>query len=143
MDNGLTSRGLTGRVLIDGAAVGTVLKLSAPICFWGGVDPATGRIADPHHPQFGENIAGRILAIPAIIGSSSSSQFLLELMRNGAAPAAILLGEEDAIAVTGAVVGREMGYGNVPMIRCDLEALRNGARVWILAGGIVQQMDQV
>ena len=76
-------------ILVDGApGSGPALLLDAPISFWGGVDPKSGRIADVRHPQHGENIAGTVLFLPGTIGSSSASAVLLELVRGGHAPAA-------------------------------------------------------
>ena len=84
--------------------------LTAPISFWGGVDPKTGRIADVRHPQRGETIAGRVLFLPGTIGSSSASAVLLELVHDGHAPAALVLHEPDAILLLGLIVAREMGW---------------------------------
>ncbi len=104
--------------LIEGeAGRADLLKLSAPISFWGGVDPATGTIIDVRHPQHGECVAGRLLALPGAIGSSSSSSVLLELTRVGKAPAAILMVEPDAILMLGLVVAREMGWTGPPAAR--------------------------
>ena len=89
-------------VLVDGTAKGDILKLSAPISFWGGIDPMAGKIANPQHPDHGALVTGKVLAIPRIIGSSSSSQLLLELLYRQTAPAAILLGAFDAIIGTAA-----------------------------------------
>jgi predicted aconitase with swiveling domain len=116
-----------GEVLIAEAtdAGGQALVLTAPISFWGGVDPKTGRIADPRHPQVGENIAGRVLFLPGTIGSSSASAVLLELVRAGLAPAAIILHEPDAILLLGLIVAREMGWPHPPAIRLD--RARHGA----------------
>ena len=58
----------------------TALALTAPISFWGGVDPKTGVIADARHPEFGQSIAGRVLLVPATVGSSSAAAILLELV---------------------------------------------------------------
>ena len=129
---------IAGVPLIAGEARGEVLRLSAPACFWGGLDAATGRLSDPRHPQYGESIADRIVAIPAIVGSSASSQFLLEAMHLGNAPRAILLGEPEIILATAVLVGRELGYHDFPIIHCDIEALRTGDRVVIDTDGQVQ-----
>lgn len=100
-----------GKVLVAGeAGSGLALVLSAPISFWGGVDPRTGTIVDVRHPDHGENIAGRVLFLPGTIGSSSASAVLLELVRNGHAPAALALHEPDAILLLGLIVAREMGW---------------------------------
>ena len=101
--------------LIPGpAANGPVLALTAPISFWGGVDPKTSVIADVRHPQHGTPISGTILYLPGTIGSSSASAVLLELIHRGIAPAAIILKEPDAILLLGVLVAREMGWATPP-----------------------------
>lgn len=105
-----------GEVLIPGSANAGLLRLGKPISFWGGVDPFTGRITDPRHPNHGELIGGRVLVLPGTIGSSSSSAVMLELMAGGHAPAALILAEPDAILVLGVIVAREMGYGSIPAL---------------------------
>ena len=50
-------------LLPGGPANGRCLALTAPISFWGGVDPATGTIIDARHPQHGRNVAGTILIL--------------------------------------------------------------------------------
>jgi predicted aconitase with swiveling domain len=98
-------------VLVPGpAAAGEALVLAAPISFWGGVDPKSGRIADVRHPDLDRVIAGRVLFLPGTIGSSSASAVLLELVHAGFAPAAIVLHEPDAILLLGLIVAREMGW---------------------------------
>ncbi|ANT49823.1 aconitase X swivel domain-containing protein [Mesorhizobium amorphae] len=98
-------------ILVPGrAGEGEALVLTAPISFWGGVDPKTGRIADVRHPQHGQNLERRVLFLPGTIGSSSASAVLLELVHNGHAPAALVLHEPDAILLLGLIVAREMGW---------------------------------
>ncbi len=109
---------LTAEILIPGEdATGRCLALTAPISFWGGVDPRSGAIIDARHPQRGENIAGTVLALPGTIGSSSASAVLLELVHAGKAPAALLMDEPDAILLLGLVVAREMGWPTPPAFR--------------------------
>lgn len=98
---------------------GPVLALTAPLSFWGGVDPATGRIIQVRHPQCGASISGTVLALPGTIGSSSSSAVLLELIRLGKAPAALLLNAPDAILLIGCIVGGEMGWKAPPAFRLE------------------------
>jgi predicted aconitase with swiveling domain len=127
-----------GEVLVDGSAEGPLLRLAEPLSFWGGVDPMTGRIIDPRHPQHGEILAGCVLAL-ATRGSSSSSSVLLELLARGCAPAAILLAERDALLALGVIVAREMGYGAIPVLElgaCGIAALPEG-RLRIEPGGRV------
>jgi predicted aconitase with swiveling domain len=112
-----------GRVLVAGSARGPLLRLRAPISFWGGVDPVSGRVADPRHPDHGVCIAGTVLAVPATVGSSSSSAVMLELLREGTAPAAVLTARADAILALGVVVAGELGQRTIPMLELPAERL--------------------
>ena len=107
-------------ILVPGkAGEGEALALTAPISFWGGVDPKTGRIADVRHPQHGEVISGRVLFLPGTIGSSSASAVLMELVHSGRAPAALVLHEPDAILLLGLIVAREMGWETPMAVRLE------------------------
>lgn len=103
-------------VLLAGSARGELLRLDRPISFWGGVEPATGRIIDPRHPQHDFSVAGRILAMERVVGSSSGSSVMMELLAVGKAPAGLITTEPDAILSLGVIVGREMGYGSIPVL---------------------------
>lgn len=127
-------------VLVAGqSGAGEALVLEAPISFWGGVNPKTGAIVLESHPQKGEVIAGRVLAIPALIGSSSGSYVLMELVRAGLAPAALVMSEPDAILLLGLICAREMGWAIPTAVR--LPAAEQGAladRRWqVSATGVV------
>lgn len=111
---------LQGEVLLPGRSItADALVLTAPISFWGGVDPRTGAIADARHPEFAEEISSRVLMIPATVGSSSAAAILLELVHAGIAPAAIVLHEPDAILLLGLIVAREMGMTIPIAVRLD------------------------
>lgn len=132
---------LRGRVLVAGRAAGPLLRLAAPISFWGGVDPESGRVSDPRHPDHGAALAGRVVALPGTVGSSSSSAVMLELLLLGRAPAALLLAEADAILALGVVVAAEMGYAAIPVLRVapsDLGALPAGVTARISRDGRIR-----
>ncbi|MDH5804017.1 MAG: DUF126 domain-containing protein [Gemmatimonadota bacterium] len=101
--------------LFPGACTADSFVVRAPLSFWGGVDPTTGKIVDPRHPDFGRRVTDKILLIPDTVGSSSSSAILLELLRNSVAPAGIILGGVDAILVLGNLVAQELGVATIPM----------------------------
>jgi predicted aconitase with swiveling domain len=126
---------MAGRVLYPGTAQGPLLELSAPLSFWGGIDPGSGVVIMAHHPDRGRSVAGKVLALAEPIGSSSSSYVMLELIRNRAAPAALLLGEPDAILVVGCLVARELGYAAPPVLQLARDAFPlPPARAAIIAG---------
>ena len=113
---------------------GRALVLAEPLSLWGGLDPATGTIVDARHPQRGERVTGRVLVMPAVRGSSSSSSVLAEAARAGTAPAGIVLGERDLILAVGSAVARELYGVLVPVVVWPPEriaALRTGDPVTV------------
>lgn len=108
-------------ILLPGPAVtAPALVLTAPISFWGGVNPKTAEVAEPRHPEFGQCLAGRAVFIPGTIGSSSAAAILLELVHAGRAPSAVVLHEPDAILLLGLIVAREMGLATPIAVRLDV-----------------------
>ena len=122
--------------LIDGTAEGTVLRLDAPISFWGGVDPQTSKICLAGHPQQGQPIAGTILVIERLIGSSSSSAVMLELLYRGIGPAALVLGGRDAILPIGSLVAGQMGWTPCPVFLLENPPFQTGDRLRMNDGTI-------
>lgn len=125
-------RGVRGTVLAPGEVEGTALVLQAPLSLWGGMDPATGELIEERHPQHGAQLAGRVLVMPAVRGSSSASSVLAEAARAGTAPAAILLGEVDLILAVGAAVADELYGIRIPVVQLtagELGRIADGARV--------------
>lgn len=131
---------LQGEILLDGPPVrAEAMALTAPISFWGGVNPRTGEIADARHPEYGQRIAERAVLIPATVGSSSAAAVLLELVYARLAPAAIVLHEPDAILLLGLIVAREMGFATPMAVRLDAQHYRalHGRQVEISADGSI------
>jgi uncharacterized protein len=102
--------------LVPGAAAGAPLLLAEPLSFWGGLDPATGRVIDRWHPDHGRCLTGHVLMMERGRGSSSGSSVLAEAIRRGTAPAAILLASRDAIVTTGALVATELYGTSCPVV---------------------------
>ncbi len=109
---------LTARTLHPGTASGEVIRLTAPLSFWGGTDDH-GRIVDAHHPQCGAVLAGRILLMESGRGSSSTSSVLAEQIRTRTAPAAIILGRPDPIIPLGALIAHELYGLATPVVVLD------------------------
>jgi len=130
-----------GTAIIAGTADGPVLRLAAPISFWGGVDPKSGKITQPTHPDFEASVAGKILFLPGAIGSSSSSAIMLELMRIGKAPSALIMQQVDAILSLGVVVAKEMGYGTIPVVEISQFDFSNGDQVVVTDSGLIARRD--
>ena len=128
------------KVLVPGYAVGKALILPEPLSLWGGLDPKTGDIIDQRHPCNGKNVTGRILVLPTGRGSSSASSILLETVRMGTAPAAIITAETDAILALGATVAKEIYGETLPVLVLSRDAykqLRDDQQVTITTDGLV------
>jgi predicted aconitase with swiveling domain len=123
------------RALTPGVARGPALVLDEPLSFWGGLDPATGRLIDAHHPQVDSMLAGAVLSMPSGRGSSSSSYVFAEAIRAGTAPAAVVLGEADAIVALGAIVAAEMYGIEVPVIVAPRAVFETGDMVTVRSAG--------
>jgi predicted aconitase with swiveling domain len=116
------------------SASGRVLALTEPVSLWGGVSWETGDIIEPGHPQYGENVAGRILGLPHGRGSSSSSSVLAELLRVGKGPAGIILEESDSILLIGSLVAEHL-YGTAcPIVVATIP--EDGTQVVIVDGEV-------
>lgn len=132
-----TGPDLAGETLVPGRASGPLLRLREPLSFWGGVDGASGVIIDQHHPQVDTCLTGSILVMAAGRGSSSSSSVLAEAVRNGSAPAGIILLEPDLIIALGACVAATLYGLDCPVVTLPaaaFAALEDGARYRIEAG---------
>ncbi|MFN8445944.1 MAG: DUF126 domain-containing protein [Caldilineaceae bacterium] len=107
--------GLDAATLQPTTVEGEVVRI-APLSFWGGVDSSSGRIIDPHHPDCGLILTGKIVLMPRARGSSSSSSVLAECIRRGTAPRAIVLEEADPIILIGALVAEELYGLHMPVL---------------------------
>ncbi|MEM7083141.1 MAG: aconitase X [Pseudomonadota bacterium] len=105
------------RAVLSGCAEGELLVCDEGLSFWGGVDPATSRIQDAHHPQHDQRLAGRIVMMPGGRGSCGGGGVLMELALSGQAPAALIFREPETILTLGAVITRSVFDTTVPIIR--------------------------
>ncbi len=121
-----------GLPIVPGAACGSALVTDVPLSFWGGLDPDTGEVIDRRHPLSGAIVSGRVLVMPAGRGSCTASGVLLETIRHGVAPAAIVLSRPDPIIGLGAILGEEMYGRTVPVV-----VLAGGERAAIPPGALV------
>jgi len=105
-----------GRVVISGAASGRALVSREPLSFWGGYDWKTGEIIDRRHELSGSIAKDKILAIPFTRGSSTTTAVLLEAIRAGTAPAAIITTGVDFFFALASVVADELYTSPLPLI---------------------------
>ncbi len=127
---------INGKVLVNGSASGPLVVSDIGLSFWGGVDTQTGEIIDQHHPLFGINLSGCVLAIPNGRGSCSGSGALLELILNDCAPAALVFSQSEDILTLGVLVAEALFERTLPILRVtpsEFKSLESGTHATINA----------
>ena len=130
-----------GTPFIAGSAQGEALVSSEPLSFWGGYDHRNGEIIDRRHPLAGQIAAGKILVVPFTRGSSTTTAVLLEAVRAGTAPAAILTTQVDSFFALASIVANELFGKKIPLVVLPPEvcaAIPQGAQVRVAADGSIQ-----
>ena len=128
---------VSGRSLIEGSAQGALLFADTGLSFWGGVDPFSGEVIDRHHPLSGQNVSGRVLAIPNGRGSCTGSSVMMELISNGHAPAALVLAEADEILTLGVLVAQYFFDRSLPVLSIGKEAFATlSGQAWAQLEGV-------
>ena len=131
---------MQGRAVVAGAASGEAVVSAQPISLWGGLDAKTGEVIDRRHDCSGRTVTGRVFVYPWGKGSSTASAILLESVRLGTAPAAIVNCATDPMAALGSIIADEL-YGRcVPIVVLgeeDFHSLQDGDRLSISPDGIV------
>jgi predicted aconitase with swiveling domain len=136
----VADRVIVGRAVVAGVAAGDALVTHDALSFWGGYDFHTGEIIDRHHPLAGVRAAGRILAVPFSKGSSTTTAVLLEAVRAGTAPAAIVTTGPDAFFALASIVADVMYGKSFPVVAldaADFALLQTGDRLTIDASGVI------
>jgi predicted aconitase/predicted aconitase with swiveling domain len=113
---------LLSRFVLVGSAEGPVVATSEGLSFWGGVDSATARVIDTHHPLRGVLLSGAVLLMPTSRGSCSGSGTLLDMALNDRAPAALVFRDEEDVLTLGARIAAEMFSKVIPVVRLDAGA---------------------
>ncbi len=136
----MESMTIAGRPVIPGTAEGVVLASREPLSFWGGYDWKNGEIIDRRHPLSGQIARGKILAIPFTRGSSTTTAVLLEAVRAGTAPAAIITTAADFFFALASVVADELYTRPIPLVSVedrDFGQLRTGDQARIDSQGSI------
>ena len=91
-----------------------ILRLSKPISWLDGIDPSSGKIIQPDHPQRGESIAGKIVVLPYSTGSTVGAYTFFRLVKAGKHPKKIVLEQPDSVTISAELAGIPV---EIPMAR--------------------------
>ncbi len=109
-------RTLIGKPVVPGSAEGAALVSTEPLSFWGGISARTGEVIDRRHERSGAIVTGKVFVFPTGKGSSTSSAVLMESIRAGVAPAAIINLRVDPILALGSIVADELYHQAIPIV---------------------------
>lgn len=129
--------------MVAGEAEGVALVAEEPLSLRGGLDPATGEVIDRRHHLSGRIVTGCVLVMPFSRGSSTTSSVLLEAIRAGTGPAAIITWGVDPMLALGSIVAGELYHRRVPVVSLDqagYRRLRSGDPLAIHSDGTVERV---
>lgn len=132
---------IRGKLIVAGQAEAEALVSAEPLSFWGGYDFRTGEIIDRRHPLSGCVAAGRALVVPFSRGSSTTTAVLLEAVKAGTAPAAILTTGVDSFFALASIVADEMYARPIPVVALkadDFAVFKSGQRLAVYADGTIR-----
>jgi hypothetical protein len=116
-----------GRSICAGMAEGEALVTKQGISFWGGVDSDTGVITEVGHELYGQEMAGKVLVLPALKGSAGGMWIMIRLAMNKRGPQAIIVPRGDTILVGAVIMGEIPTIDSLP--DDVFEMIRSGDRL--------------
>lgn len=121
---------LRGTGVVAGGGAGPALITRMPINFTAAFTKPRNLIprwraviCDRHHDLFGKRVTGAVLVYPACIGSTFTGMVLMQLMREGKGPAAMIVQHADSLLVSGAVLAEVWFDAGVPVVEYRSEDL--------------------
>lgn len=129
---------IDGKAIVPGAGEGIAVVSTQPLSFWGGISPDTGEVIDRRHERYGTLIAGKVFVFPHGKGSSTASAVLIEAIKKGKAPSAIITSELDPILTLGAIIADELYHKTIPVVVIseeDFGEIREGDHLSIHPNG--------
>lgn len=107
---------LIGKAVVSGSAKGSAVVSRQNLSFWGGIDPYTGEVIDRRHDKSGVTVKDKVFLFPQGKGSSTASAVLIESIKQGTAPVAIINTKMDPILALGAVIAELLYRRTTPIM---------------------------
>jgi predicted aconitase with swiveling domain len=131
---------LKGKPVVKGRASGPALITKIPMNFTASFTKPKNLmpfwrslVQDNRHDLFNKNIKGSVFVYPATIGSTYTGMILLELINQGAGPAAIIVQNVDPLMAAGPILADVWFGKGIPVIEYPSEdifdTIRTGAMV--------------
>ena len=124
---------LTGRSITSGVAEGEALVSRNAFGFTHGVEPTTGQIEDKRHDWLGQNVKGKVLVFPYGKSSTSGGLYIMEMVRCGNAPVAVINLNTEPVIGAGFIMAEIFYNKAIPVIdsldQNPIEVIKSGDRV--------------
>jgi uncharacterized protein len=112
-----------GRVIIPGSVRGKALVTTQPLNLTSGlskplniINHFAGVYYDRHHELYKQDLFDKILVFPQTIGSTFTGMVMLETIRRGRGPKAIVVSEADTLLTSGLVLAGVWLQKEVPFM---------------------------
>jgi len=105
-----------GRGVTSGYGEGKILSSKQPFMLSHGVEPRTGNVIHIRSDIFGENVRGKVLIFPIGKGSTTGSAWILETIRYGNGPVAVINIDTESIIVTGFFMAKLLYGISIPLV---------------------------
>lgn len=125
---------MIGKGITDGCKTGVAIVTNQMFGFWGGIDTKTGIIIDQRHELYGQNIKGKVFVFPEGRGSTVGAAVILELVRCGTAPVAIINKKTESILAAGGILADKFYNVSLPIV----DSLDEDPTIVIKNGDIVK-----
>lgn len=107
---------MKGRTLNHGKVKAEAIVSNQVFGFWGGVDTSTGIIIDERHELYGKSIKGKVFVFPEGRGSTVGAAVILELVRCGNSPVAMVNVKTEAILASGVILADKFYNVVIPVV---------------------------
>jgi len=140
---------LKGRGITGGLAEAEALVTDMPFSFGHGLDTNTGELIDTEiHDLYGQNVKGKVLVFPYGKGTSSGGLFIMQAIKRGNAPAAVINIKTDPICATGFILAEILYNKKIPVVdqlqQNMAEIIRTGDRVKVDGDrGVVEVISEI
>ncbi len=125
---------VTGKPILKGHGKGPAMFADKPVNFTAAFTKPhnllpfkKSEVRDAHHPWFGKKIKGKVLLIPACIGSTHTGLVLLDLVRLENGPAAVIIDKADSLLVSGVVLSEVWYKKVIPIVEYNTSELVKSA----------------
>lgn len=109
------------RKVINGKLKAELVFSNKSFSFVGGVNIQNGDVSDYRNENYQKNITGKVFAFPFGKGSTGAGLVLMEMLRLGTAPAAIINIRTDPVILTGPLVCLHFYNQILPVINVSEE----------------------